>query len=72
MKEIRRENSKIIQENGDSFNNVEETAIISPITLDKRLIRGQISSGKLNSEDNEPDYSADILDNGKYNIINIF
>ena len=65
--EIRKQKSNIILADGrDSFNEVEDRSMLGQITLDKRVIRGQMrSSPKINHQDNEPDYSPDILDNGK-------
>ena len=63
--EISEQNPKIIQTHDDSFNEVEDRSIIRPIVADKRVIRGKVSPSKIKSEDNEPDYSPDILDNGK-------
>ena len=67
--ETRKENSKIILEDGSSFSEVDNSGIIAPITADKRVVLGQISSGKISGENNEADYSSDILNNGKYTFI---
>ena len=56
----------ILADGRDSFNEVEDRSMLGQITVDKRVIRGQMrSSSKMNNQDNEPDYSPDILDNGK-------
>ena len=63
--EIRKQKSNMILENGDSFNEVEDRSIVGATALDKRASRGRASSSTLNIQGNEPDYSPDILDNGK-------
>ena len=67
--EIRKQNSQIILEDGESFNEVDDRSNIRAITADKRVIRGQMMSTKVNRQDSEPDYSPDILDNSKFNIM---
>ena len=63
--EIRKQKSKIILQNGDSHNEVEDRTIIEANTLDHRINRGKMSSSSMHIQSNEPDYSPDILDNGK-------
>ena len=58
-------NANMILENGDSFNEFEDRSIVGVTALDKRASRGRVSSSTLNIQSNEPDYSPDILDNGK-------
>ena len=67
--EIRKQKSQIILADGESFNEVDDRSNIGPITIDKRVIRGQMVSTKVNRQDTEPDYSPDILDNSKLNTI---
>ena len=67
--EIRKQNSQIILGDGESFNEVGDRSNIGAITADKRVIRGQMMSTKVNRQDSEPDYSPDILDNSKFNIM---
>ena len=63
--EIRKQKSKIILQNDDSFNEVQDREVIGANILDKRANRGKMSSSTLHIQGNEPDYSPDILDNGK-------
>ena len=63
--EIRKQKSKIILQNDDSFNEVQDRGVIGANILDKRANRGKMSSSTLHIQGNEPDYSPDILDNGK-------
>ena len=64
--EIRKQKSQIILADGESFNEVNDRSNIGPITADKRVIRGQMVSTKVHTQDSEPDYSPDILDNSKF------
>ena len=68
--EIRKQKSKIILQNGDLFNEVEDRTIIGANTLDHRTNRGKLSSSTIHIQSNEPDYSPDILDNGKLSNLN--
>ena len=70
--EIRKQKSKIILQNGDLFNEVEDRTIIGANTLDHRANRGKLSSSTIHIQSNEPDYSPDILDNGKLSNLNLF
>ena len=70
--EIRKQKSKIILQNGDLFNEVEDRTIIGANTLDHRANRGKLSSSTIHIQSNEPDYSPDILDNGKFENLNFF
>ena len=70
--EIRKQKSKIILQNGDLFNEVEDRKIIGANTIDHRANRGKLSSSTIHIQSNEPDYSPDILDNGKFSNLNLF
>ena len=64
--EIRHQPSQNLQpHDGNLFNEVDKIDIVGPSASDKRVIRGQFSPPNGNTEHIEPDYSPDILDNGK-------
>ena len=65
--EIRKQKSQIILADGDSFNEVDDRSNVGKISVDKRVVRGQMISSEINRQSNEPDYSPDILDDGKCN-----
>ena len=65
--EIRKQNSQIILEEGDSFNEVDDRSNVGKLAADKRVVRGQMISSNMNRQSNEPVYSPDMLDDGKCN-----
>ena len=64
--EIRKEHSQMIQENDGSFNTGADISLVAAVSPEKPLIRGQITSRKISNEDNEQDYTDELLENGMY------
>ena len=64
--DIRHQTSQNLQpDDSNLFNEVDKIDIVGPSASDKRVIRGHFSPSNDNTEHIEPDYSPDILDNGK-------
>ena len=64
--EIKKGHSQMIQENDGSFNRERGISMVATVSANKPLIRGQMASHKISSDENEDDYAADLLDNGRY------
>ena len=64
--EIRNEHSQMIHENDGSFNTGADISLVAAVSPEKPLIRGQITSRKISNDDNEQDYTDELLENGTY------